>query len=243
VVHEQPVRFLRFAPHAAFGRISAATLKWNFQLGATIGVTKGPAEVSVNPSMSYEKDVVIGTMLKIQGSTRSTSLPTPHHLIGASSTASKLPDTKLFWTLEENNEQQTGLPREFTFVFLMERSHPNPEVANQFNPPDSLLGQARHGSTSSAIDPDYHEVFTPLTFSITVQPEITGKKIEDLVHGKEECISIVGEQAGQKFPTGGCKDGEGLVNGLYKFAKMPGDFEDLVELPGDAITSLVSIHC
>lgn len=36
-----------------------------------------------------------------------------------------LPDTKLVWSLEENSQQESGLPREFTFVFLMERVRPS----------------------------------------------------------------------------------------------------------------------
>jgi hypothetical protein len=45
-------------------------------------------------------------MLKIQGSSR---------------TAGKVPSSKMVWSLEENEQQHTGLPREFTFVFLIEQ--------------------------------------------------------------------------------------------------------------------------
>lgn len=61
----QPIRFLKFAPHLAFGRISSASLKWDFRLGAAVGVTKGPAQVALNPSIGYEKDVKFEAMMKM----------------------------------------------------------------------------------------------------------------------------------------------------------------------------------
>ncbi|TEY80415.1 hypothetical protein BOTCAL_0038g00130 [Botryotinia calthae] len=104
------LRFLKYAPHQAYGKISTENLKWNFQLGASLGVTQGPANVYVKPSMEEEKSKVVGTMMKIQGSTRSTF----HH-------STRYPDTLLHFSLEENAQQESGLPREFTFVFLLER--------------------------------------------------------------------------------------------------------------------------
>ena len=62
---EEPIRFLRFAPHLAYGRISSSSLKWNFQLGAACGITKGPVNLALNPLVSYEKDTVVGTMMKM----------------------------------------------------------------------------------------------------------------------------------------------------------------------------------
>lgn len=58
-----PIRFLKFAPHLAFGRISSATLKWNFKLGATVGLSQGPAQATLDPSVGYEKNTVVGTMM------------------------------------------------------------------------------------------------------------------------------------------------------------------------------------
>ncbi|KAM0178996.1 hypothetical protein ACHAPC_000898 [Botrytis cinerea] len=104
------LRFLKYAPHQAYGKISTESLKWNFQLGASLGVTQGPANVCVKPSIGEEKSKVVGTMMKIQGSTRSTF----HH-------STRYPDTLLHFSLEENAQQESGLPREFTFVFLLER--------------------------------------------------------------------------------------------------------------------------
>ncbi|KAF7948547.1 uncharacterized protein EAE97_003958 [Botrytis byssoidea] len=104
------LRFLKYAPHQAYGKISTESLKWNFQLGASLGVTQGPANVCVKPSIGEEKSKVVGTMMKIQGSTRSTF----EH-------STRYPDTLLHFSLEENAQQESGLPREFTFVFLLER--------------------------------------------------------------------------------------------------------------------------
>ncbi|KAM0144560.1 hypothetical protein ACHAP3_000589 [Botrytis cinerea] len=101
----QPLRIIKFAPHIAFGRYSTENLHWTFSLGATLGVST-PATATVTPSTEYDRSKVIGNMLKIQGSTRS---------------AEGLQSSKLVWSLEENEQQCTGLPREFTFVFLVEQ--------------------------------------------------------------------------------------------------------------------------
>ncbi|KAK6585433.1 hypothetical protein PZA11_002160 [Diplocarpon coronariae] len=115
------LRVLRFAPHLAFGRISSASLKWNFQLGASLGVAQGPTKATVDPKIGYEKDLVVGTFMRIQGSTRSNPPSTP--------SAPRIPDTALVWSLEENSQQEGGLPREFTFVFLLERPLPRKSKA------------------------------------------------------------------------------------------------------------------
>lgn len=59
------LRMLKFAPHQAYGKISTESLKWCFQLGASLGVTQGPANVSVKPSVSEEKSKVVGAMMKM----------------------------------------------------------------------------------------------------------------------------------------------------------------------------------
>lgn len=63
--NKEQLRFLKFAPHLAYGRISSESLKWNFQLGATVGVTKGLVDVAINPALAYEKDKVVGSMMKM----------------------------------------------------------------------------------------------------------------------------------------------------------------------------------
>lgn len=109
----QPLKFVKFAPHLAFGRVSTETLHWTFALSATIGVTQAPVSASVIPSTSFDTQKVIDAMLKIQGSTRI------HRTVESG---------KIVWSLEENQQQSTGLPREFTFVFLLERRDPRSDL-------------------------------------------------------------------------------------------------------------------
>jgi hypothetical protein len=103
------LRIVKFAPHLAYGRISTENLHWTFALSSTIGVTQ-PFNASVTPSTSFDKQKVIDAMLKVQGSALSNN---------------GLESSKVVWSLEENQQQATGLPREFTFVFLVERPDPN----------------------------------------------------------------------------------------------------------------------
>lgn len=61
----QAIRFLKFAPHLAYGRISSASLKWNFKLGATVGLSQGPGRAALEPAVGYENDRVVGSMMKM----------------------------------------------------------------------------------------------------------------------------------------------------------------------------------
>lgn len=211
----KPLRFVKFAPHAAYGRISSENLKWNFKLGATVGVTQGPANLSVDGSREYEKDKVLGTMMKIQGSTRSQA------------GRNRCPDTKLVWSMEENDQQMTGLPREFTFVFLLARP-----VATRASREGAAGGHEMKDAATSYnfFDPD--TTFSPFHISITVKPRISGimPDLTILEHAEE---SKVEGEVGQML-----KAAVGDA-GYYNFAQMPGNFEDLVELPGNSVSSVV----
>ncbi|PQE16677.1 hypothetical protein CJF30_00003374 [Rutstroemia sp. NJR-2017a BBW] len=83
-------------------RIYIGPFRW---VRASLGVTT-PMTTTITPSTEFDRSKVIGTMLKIQGSTRSVK---------------DMESSKLIWSLEENEQQYTGLPREFTFVFLVEQ--------------------------------------------------------------------------------------------------------------------------
>ncbi|RDW84535.1 hypothetical protein BP6252_02125 [Coleophoma cylindrospora] len=291
----EQLRFLKYAPHAAYGRMSTESLKWNFQLGASVGVTKCPVGgASVNAGMSHEKDKVVGTMMKIQGSTRST-----YHREGFSLNEHRKPDTKLVWSLEENSQQESGLPREFTFVFLVERpstkkqkhlecekpsdhkllhlhhvqgdgaQSPGDQTPQQQSPtvaphtpipklvdplastPQAILSPRLPAVTTPPaspdeddprkLDSDYDDVFCPIHFCITVTPKVSGTMSSatlDIQTLPEE--SVVHGEVGQKFPTGGIhgEHADHCIDGMYNFAKLPGNFEDLMELPGNAITSV-----
>jgi hypothetical protein len=179
----QPLKFVKFAPHLAFGRVSTETLHWTFALSATIGVTQAPVSASVTPSTSFDTQKVIDAMLKIQGSTR---------------THRGVESGKLVWSLEENQQQGTGLPREFTFVFLLERRDP------------------RNG----------------LHLAVSIKPVLTlalGPKFleHDVVGGN--WVNVGKAEMGQRFSRK-----------PFNFATMAGQFEDLIELPGNAIRIAVS---
>src|SRR3954467_13864935 len=75
-----------------------------------------------------------------QGSTRSTFSKQPDHKL-----QKRHADTLVHWSLEENSQQGDGLPREFTFVFLIER--PSPKVhppAHTFLSRPSTQAHAHH---------------------------------------------------------------------------------------------------
>lgn len=139
---------------------------------------------------------------------------TKYHLLFTSSqpplvtiaATTKLPDTKLVWTLEADDEKKTNSAGDFTFVFLLERSppilKPNPSSQSRKSSPKTAK-RNRSSSASdskSARDPDNEATFTPLTFNILVQPEISSKTV-GLVYLNEACVSIVEGRVGQTFPT------------------------------------------
>jgi hypothetical protein len=259
----QPLRFVKFAPHLAYGRISSESLKWSFQLGAALGVTQGPVNLSVNPTGKYETEKVIGTMMKIQGSTRSSH--DSHH--------KRIADTKLVWSLEENDQQETGLPREFTFVFLVSRTgktshkkpHPHSAVANSNKSNSSTKHSDSHGEVPSSdthhtpsliTSPiahreadrragiDHDTVFGPMYLGITVKPQVSNT-MSGISFKDEWEETMVDEEVGQKLQNdhmrvdfkGRMPSINSMTEGYYNFANMPGNFEDLIELPGNAITT------
>jgi hypothetical protein len=105
---KQTLKIIKFAPHLAYGRVSTENLKWSFSLASTVGVTL-PYTAAITPSAGLDKQKVVDAMMKIQGSTRG------HKGVESG---------KLVWSLEENQQQSSGLPREFTFIFLAERVNP-----------------------------------------------------------------------------------------------------------------------
>lgn len=179
----QPLKFVKFAPHLAFGRVSTESLHWTFALSATIGVTQGPVGASVIPSASFDTQKVIDAMLKIQGSSR---------------THRGVESGKLVWSLEENQQQSTGLPREFTFVFLLER----------------------------------RDLRNDLHLAVSIKPILTlafGPKFleHDVVGGN--WVNVGKAEMGQRFSRK-----------PFNFATMAGQFEDLIELPGNTVRVAVS---
>jgi hypothetical protein len=247
----EPLRFVKFAPHLAFGRISTETLKWNFQLSATLGVTKGPAALAITPTIGQEKGKILGTMMKIQGSTRSLQVSEHHN-------KRNHPDSKLVWSMEENEQQETGLPREFTFVFLVERPR-------KFQHGEKLQDNQHQHETNGHVEDhggskvehakclSHDSVFKPMRIGINVTPHISNivdlpsHEVKDFFNGHtigDPHDALISCEVGQRLPVehshdASCVDTHTLMNGYYNFAKMPGQFEDLVELPGNAVTSVV----
>lgn len=104
-------KFLRYAPHVLFGGVSPETLDWNFNLTGSLGVSQTPASASVSPSGGIRGSYKLYQMMRIQGSTR-TLLARHHHEYN-------IEDGEVWWTMEENTLQKSGLPREMTFVMLV----------------------------------------------------------------------------------------------------------------------------
>lgn len=174
------LRIVKFAPHIAYGRISTENLHWTFALSSTIGVTQ-LINASVTPSTSFDRQKVIDAMLKIQGSALSNN---------------GLESSKLVWSLEENQQQAAGLPREFTFVFLVERPDPN----------------------------------AALRLAITIKPCFSRDIGNDILHDPVGggWVNLGTNEMGQRFSST-----------PFNFATMAGNFEDLIELPGKAVTIAV----
>lgn len=88
-------------------------------------------------------------------------------------------------------------------------------------------------------DGDYGQIFSPIKIRISVKPRIEGavdRSVDLLGADWEE--NIVAGQIGQRFFDGdGTRDEE--VDGLFNFAMMEGTLEDMVEMPGRAVTTIV----
>lgn len=196
------LRVVKFAPHLAYGRISNETLHWNFSLNSTIGVTQ-PFTATMMPSTSYSKTEVVNSMLKIQGSTR------VHH--GTQS-------GKIVWSLEENKEQKSGLPREFTFAFLVERRHVDRDLYLKV-----------------AVQP----TFTPSVRNCwgLVKPKEIDQGYKNLGSepiGQTFLPTTVPVKARQHAWPGALADHVDSSK-VFNFALLSNPFDDLLELPGKAV--------
>ena len=113
-------RFLMHAPHLIFGTVSPETMEWTFSLAGSLGISETPVSASVIPSGSVNGRYRRYEMMRIQGSARTRKSPLgPEHDVEAG---------EVFWSLEENTLQRSGLPREFTFVMLIQKATPTSKV-------------------------------------------------------------------------------------------------------------------
>ena len=188
-------KIIKYAPHLISGAVSNATLNWTFNLTGSLGISQGPANASITPSAGYAEKAVLSRMMKIQGSTRTTS--------------DGVEDGELLWSFEENPLQKSGLPREFTFVMLIQvprGQEDNVDFQMEIEPViDAWYGSYPQFWQRRCYQPLYK---APLNFQ---------------------------ERIGQRFFS--CTDGDGTGDPLkctrdYNFATMDGDLDDMVQLPG-----------
>lgn len=112
----QAPSIIRHAPHLLYGSISPETLQWNFNMAGSLGVSQTPVSASLSPSGGVKSSYKRYEMMKIQGSTRTYR--------GHTGPDDDVEDGEVVWTLEENKLQKSGLPREFTFVVLLQKGDP-----------------------------------------------------------------------------------------------------------------------
>ncbi|KAJ5545457.1 hypothetical protein N7535_006157 [Penicillium sp. DV-2018c] len=110
--HGNP-RFLMHAPHLIYGTVSPETLEWTFSLAGALGVANLPVSASIIPSGSVNGRYKRYEMMRIQGSARTLKSPAGHKY--------DVECGQIVWSMEENNFQRSGLPREFTFVMLVQK--------------------------------------------------------------------------------------------------------------------------
>lgn len=113
-------RFLMHAPHLIYGTVSPETMQWTFSLAGSLGISEPPVMASVIPSGSVNSLYRRYEMMRIQGSVRT--------LKSARGAEFDIEAGEIVWSLEENNLQRSGLPREFTFVMLIQKPAANSRI-------------------------------------------------------------------------------------------------------------------
>ncbi|CAI7602795.1 unnamed protein product [Penicillium discolor] len=114
-------RFLMHAPHLIYGTVSPETMEWTFSLAGSLGISELPVSASVIPSGSFNGRYKRYEMMRIQGSARTLKNPAGREF--------DIEAGKIVWSMEENNVQRSGLPREFTFVMLIQKPTANSKIS------------------------------------------------------------------------------------------------------------------
>ncbi|KAJ5521247.1 hypothetical protein N7527_005362 [Penicillium freii] len=114
-------RFLMHAPHLIYGTVSPETMEWTFSLAGSLGISELPVSASVIPSGSFNGRYKRYEMMRIQGSARTLKNPAGREF--------DVEAGKIVWSMEENNVQRSGLPREFTFVMLIQKPTANSKIS------------------------------------------------------------------------------------------------------------------
>ncbi|KAJ5669290.1 hypothetical protein N7462_010360 [Penicillium macrosclerotiorum] len=110
-------RFLMHAPHLIYGHVSPETMEWAFSLAGSLGISETPVSAKLAPSGSLNSQYRRYEMMRIQGSARSLKSPRGRGF--------DIEAGEVVWSLEENHLQRSGLPREFTFVMLIQKPAAN----------------------------------------------------------------------------------------------------------------------
>lgn len=114
-------RFLMYAPHLIYGAVSPENLQWAFSLGGSLGVgSQLPVNASFAPAETMSQSYKRFEMLRIQGSVRTLASPRGREF--------DVEAGQIVWSLEENSLQRSGLPREFTFVMLIQRPRADSDI-------------------------------------------------------------------------------------------------------------------
>lgn len=101
------------APRLIYGTVSPETMEWTFSLAGSLGISEMPVSASVIPSGSFNSRYRRYEIMRIQGSART--------LKSQQGASFDVEAGEIVWSMEENNLQKSGLPREFTFVMLIQK--------------------------------------------------------------------------------------------------------------------------
>lgn len=114
-------RFLMHAPHLLYGTVSPETMEWTFSLAGSLGISEMPLSANVIPSGSVNSRYKRYEMMRVQGSART--------LKSELGSEFDVESGMIVWSMEENNVQRSGLPREFTFVMLVQKPSPQSRIS------------------------------------------------------------------------------------------------------------------
>ena len=194
-------KFLRHAPHLLFGSVSPESLDWNFNVAGSLGVSQGPVSASLKPSYGKSSSYKVYEMMRIQGSMRTLRAWYDHQY--------DVEDGEIVWTLEENTLQNSGLPREFTFVLLLTKG------SGGFEPSDDVtLGIDINPQVSGPLGGTYSNLVMSLP---SFQPV------------RNDTVNL-DEEIGQVFEPS--YEGRG-----FNFANLASNFDDFVWMPGTTYSS------
>ena len=190
-------RFLQHAPHLIYGSPSDQTMQWYVGLAASLGATQLPVTASVNPSTNMQGSYKMSEMMRVQGSSRAYK-----------SDRGVLDNGQIVWSLEENSLQKSGLPREFTFVMLIE------------------LTPGRKILMDIEVEPEIANWMTRYPLWWSRWPKYRPLKVPiDLDHE-------VGEKFKSKYSHHDGDDDDDAEPPSFNFAELGGAFEDMVRMPG-----------